>query len=131
MASKAREGCQPVRLTSSLPGLPKDAPIGHVSRGEQKAQTTSQQSPGTASACKGLIDQGSCVKADRDFSRSSRGNDNRHILYFDAQIDDFFRLRDSRFWEFNYASEAHDFLNRGSERCWLVGWLSFLFCWCD
>ena len=97
MASKAREGCQPVRQTSSLPGLSTDGPVGHVSRGEQKARTTSQQSPGTASACEGLTEQGSCdrvprnngVKTDRGFSRTPRGNDSRHILYFDAQIGNF------------------------------------------
>ena len=62
--------------------------VGHVSRGEQKAQTASQQSPGTASACEGLIELGSCsrvprnngVKADRVFSRTPRGNDNRHLV---------------------------------------------------
>ena len=86
MASKAREGCQPVRQTSSLPGLPTDASVGHVSRGEQKAHNTSQQSPGTTSACEGLIEQGICVKAERDFSRTPRGNDNRPVLYLEAQI---------------------------------------------
>ena len=126
MASKAREGCQPVRQTSSLPGLPTDASVGHVSRGEQKAHNTSQQSPGTTSACEGLIEQGICVKAERDFSRTPRGNDNRPVLYLEAQIGNFFGLRDRGFWEFNYASEAHDCWNRGSKGCWLVGWLSFL-----
>ena len=76
MASNAREGCQPVRQTSPLPGPPTDGSVGHVSRGEQKAQTASQQCPGTtASACEGLIEQGNCdrvprnngVEADRDF----------------------------------------------------------------
>ena len=88
VASKAREGCQPVRQTSSLPGPPTDGSVGHVSRGEQKAQTASQQSPGTASACEGLFEQGSCdcvprnngVEAGRDFSRMPRGNDNRHLV---------------------------------------------------
>ena len=88
IASKAREGCQPVRQTSSLPGPPTDGSVGHVSRGKQKAQIASQQSPGTARACEGLIEQGSCdrvprnngVKADRDFSRMPRGNDNRHLV---------------------------------------------------
>ena len=65
MASEAREGCQPVRQTSSLPGPPTDGSVGHVSRGEQKSQTASQQSPGTASACVTTTD----------------------ILYFDAQIN--------------------------------------------
>ena len=89
MASQAREGCQPVPQTSYLPGPPTDGSVGHVSRGEQKAQTTSKQSPGTASACQGLIEQGSCdrvprnngVEADRDFSRMSRGADNRHLVH--------------------------------------------------
>ena len=89
MASKAREGCQPVRQTSSLPGPPTDGSVGHISRREQKAQTASQQSQGTASAREGLIEQGSCdrvprnndVEADRDFSRMSRGRaDNRHLV---------------------------------------------------
>ena len=89
MASKARrEGCQPVRQTSSLSSSPTDGFIRHVSRGEQKAQTASQQSPGTASACEGLIEQKSCdrvprnngVEADRGFSRMPRGNDNRHLI---------------------------------------------------
>ena len=51
MASNARQGCQPAQQTSSLPGPPTDGSVGHVSRGEQKAQTASQQCPGTASAC--------------------------------------------------------------------------------
>ena len=46
------------------------------------------QSPGTASACEGLIEPGSCdrvprnsgVEAARDFCRMSRGNDNRHLV---------------------------------------------------
>ena len=89
MASKAREGCQPVRQTSSLPGPPTDGSVGHVSRGEQKAQTASQQSPGTASACEGLIEQGSCdraprnnngVEAGRGFSCMPGGDDNRHLV---------------------------------------------------
>ena len=89
MASNAREGCQPVRQTSSLPGPLADGSVGHVSRAEQKAQTASQQCPGTASACEGLIEQGSCdcvprndgVEADRGFSRMPRGNDNRHSVH--------------------------------------------------
>ena len=88
MASEAREGCQPVRQTGSLPGPLADGSVGHVSRGEQKAQTASQQSPGTASACEGLLEQGSCdrvprnngVEAGRGFSRISRGNDSRHVV---------------------------------------------------
>ena len=90
MASKAHEGCQPDRQTSSVPGPPADGSVGHVSRGEKKAQTASQQSPGTASACEGLIEQGSCcdrvprnnggVEADRGFSRMPSGNDNRHLV---------------------------------------------------
>ena len=94
MASNAREGCQPVWQTSSLPGPPTDGSVGHVSRGEQKAQTASQQCPGTASACEGLIEQGSCdrvprnngVEADRGFSRMSRGDATTDILYIDALI---------------------------------------------
>ena len=67
MTSKAREGCQPVRKTSSLTGRPSDGSVGHVvSRGEQKAQTASQQSPGTTSACEGLIEQGSCDRVPRN-----------------------------------------------------------------
>ena len=79
MASRAREGCQPVRQTSSLPG-PTDGSIGHVSRDAQKAQTASQQSPCTASVCEGLIELGSCgrvpwnngVEADKGFCRRLR-----------------------------------------------------------
>ena len=67
MASKAREGCQPVRQTSSLPGPPTDGSVGYVvSRCEQKAQTASQQSPGTASACDDLIALGSCDRVPRN-----------------------------------------------------------------
>ena len=61
IASKAREGCQPVRETSSLPGLPTDVSVGHVSRGKQKAQLASQQSlqappvPARASLGKGVV----------------------------------------------------------------------------
>ena len=88
MASKAREGCQPVRQTSFLPSPPTDGSVGHVSRGEQKAQTALLQSPGTATACEGLIELGSCdlvlrnngVEADRGFYRMPRGNDNRHLV---------------------------------------------------
>ena len=88
VASKAREDCQPVRQTSSLPGPPTYGSVGHVSHGEQKTQTAPQQSPGTASACEGLIEQGGCdrvpqnnrVEADRDFSRMPRGNDIRHLV---------------------------------------------------
>ena len=61
-----------------------DGSVGQVSRGEQKAQTASQQSPGTDSAWEGLIELGSCdrvsrnngVEADIGFSRTPRGNDN-------------------------------------------------------
>ena len=89
MASNAREGCQPVRQTSSIPGPPTDGSVGRVSRGEQKAQAASQQCPGTASACEGLIEQGSCdrvprnnsVEADRGFSPMPRRNDNRHLVH--------------------------------------------------
>ena len=88
MVSKAREGCQPVWQTSSLPGPPTDRSVGHVSRGEQKAQTASQQSPGTASACECLIEQVSCDRVSRSngveakrFARMSRGTDNRHLVH--------------------------------------------------
>ena len=89
MASKAREGCQPVRQTSSLPGpRSTDGSVGHVSRGEQKAQPASQQSLGTVSACEGLIEQGSRdrvprnsdVEDDRGFPRMPRGNDNIRLV---------------------------------------------------
>ena len=88
VASKARKGCQPVRQTSSLPGPPTDGSVGHISRGEQKAQTASQEPPGTASACEGLIEQGSYdrvprnndVEAGRGFSRMPRGNDNIYLV---------------------------------------------------
>ena len=89
MASRAREGCQPVRQTSSLPG-PTDGSVGHFSRGAQKVHTASQQSPGTARVCEGLIQLlvGSCdreprdngVEAEKGFSRRSRSNDNGHIV---------------------------------------------------
>ena len=89
MASRAREGCQPVRQ-SSLPGPTEDESVRHVSRGEQKAQTASQMSPGTASACEGLIELGNCdrvprnngVEADKRFFSYAGGT--RDILYFDA-----------------------------------------------
>ena len=62
IASKGREGCQPVRQTSSLSGPPTDGFVGHVSRGEQKAQTASQLSslqaspvPARASLSKGVV----------------------------------------------------------------------------
>ena len=89
MASKAREGRQPVRQTSSLPGpRTTDGPVGHVSRGEQKAQPASQQSPGPASGCESPIEQRSRdrvprnngVEADRGFCRMPRGNDNIHLV---------------------------------------------------
>ena len=59
-------------------------------RGEQNAQTASQKSPGTASACEGLVELGSCdrvrrnnsVEADKRFSRMPEVT--RDILYFDA-----------------------------------------------
>ena len=76
----SRKGCQPVRQTSSLPGPSTDGSVGHVSRGKQQAQTASQQSPGAASACEGLIEQESRdrvpwsngVEADRFFSYAER-----------------------------------------------------------
>ena len=54
------------------------------------------------------------VEADRGFSRMPRGNDNRYnILYFDAQIGDFLKLRDNRgFWEFIETGVL-----------WVAGWL--------
>ena len=64
---------------SSLPGPPtetEDESVGHVSRGEQKAQTASQKSPGTASACEGLIELGNCDGVPRNSLYT------RDILYF-------------------------------------------------
>ena len=90
MESRAREGCQPVRQ-SSLPGPPtEDESVGHVSRGEQKAQTASQKSPGPASACEGFIELRNCdrvprnngVEADKRFFSYAGGT--RDILYLDA-----------------------------------------------
>ena len=63
--------------------------VGHVSRGAQKAKTTSEQSPRTASVCMGLIKLGSfdCVprnndgvEADKRFSRRPRSYDNEHLV---------------------------------------------------
>ena len=55
------------RQFSCLPGPPtEDGSVGHVSRGEQKAQTASQNSPGTVSACEGLIDLGCCDRLPRN-----------------------------------------------------------------
>ena len=54
---------------SSCPA--EDESVGHVSRGEQKAQTAPQKSPGTASACEGLIELGNCDRVPRD--RLTRG----------------------------------------------------------
>ena len=86
MASRAREGCQPVRQTSYLGST--DGSVGHVSRGAQHAQTASKHSPGTASVCKGLIELGSCdrvpqnigVEADKGFFRRPRSNDSGHLV---------------------------------------------------
>ena len=73
---------------SSLFGPPTDGSVGHVSRGAQKAQTASQQSPGAASACEGLIELGSCdrvprnnVEGDKDFSRRPRSKDNSFDIF--------------------------------------------------
>ena len=52
---------------SYLPGPPtEEESIEHVSRGEQKAQTASQKSPGTASACEGLFELGNCDRVHRN-----------------------------------------------------------------
>ena len=62
---------------SSPPGSPtEDESVGHVSRGEQKAQTASQKSPGTASACEGLIELGNCDRVPRNSVYT------RDILYY-------------------------------------------------
>ena len=54
-------------VDSSLPGRPtEDESVGHVSRGEQKAQTASHKSPGTASASEGLIELGNCDRVPRN-----------------------------------------------------------------
>ena len=74
---------------SSLPGPPtEDESVGHVSHGEQKAQTASQKSPGTASACEGLIELGNCyrvprnngVEADKRFFSYAGGNKRHFVL---------------------------------------------------
>ena len=63
--------------SSSLPGSPtEDESVGHVSRGEQKAQTASQKSPGTASACEGLLALGNCDRVPRNSVYT------RDILYY-------------------------------------------------
>ena len=57
-------------------------------RGEQKAQTASQKSPGTASACEGLIGLGNCdrvprnngVEADKRFFSYAGGNKRHFVL---------------------------------------------------
>ena len=59
-----------------------------VSRGEQKAQTASQKSSGTASAFEGLIELGSCdrvprnnsVEADKRFFSYAGGNKKHFVL---------------------------------------------------
>ena len=90
----AREVCQPVRQTSSLPG-PTDGSVGHVSRGAQKAQIAFQQSPDTASVCEGLVELGSCdrvprnnrVEADKRFRcLLGRGITTTDIFYFDVYM---------------------------------------------
>ena len=74
-----------------FPGPPiEDGSVGHVSRGEQKAQTASQKSPGIAGACEGLIELGSCnrvprnngVEADKRFFSYAGGN--KILFVFDA-----------------------------------------------
>ena len=67
----------------------EDESVGHVSRGERKAQTASYlwKSPGTASACEGLIELGNCervprengVEADKRFF-SYAGGHKRHFV---------------------------------------------------
>ena len=54
------------RQFSSWSSYLEDESDGHVSRGEQKAQTASQKSPGTASACEGLIELGICDRVPRN-----------------------------------------------------------------
>ena len=68
MTSRAREGCQPIRQTVLFLVLlhTEDESVGHVSHGEQKAQTASQKSPGTAGACEGLIELGNCDRVPRN-----------------------------------------------------------------
>ena len=66
MASRAREGCQPVRQTDIFLVLLQKMSPSDVPRGEQKAQTASQKSPGTASACEGLIGLGNCDRVPRN-----------------------------------------------------------------
>ena len=89
IASRAREGCQPVRQTVLFFGPPtEDESVGHVSRGEQKAQTASQMSPGTASACEGLIElenwdrvpRNNGVEADKRFFSYAGGNKRHFVL---------------------------------------------------
>ena len=66
----------------------EDGSVGHVSRGEQIAQTAFQKSPGTASACEGLIELGSCdhvrrnngVEADKRFFSCAGGNKRHFVL---------------------------------------------------
>ena len=92
MASNAREGCQPVRQTSSLPVTPTDGSVGYVSRGEKIAQTASQQCPGTASACKGLIEQEGCDRVPRNNGVEAdnflvcREVTTTDVLYFNPQM---------------------------------------------
>ena len=90
MASRAREGCQPVRQTVLFLVLLQKmhGSVGHLSRGGKEAQTASQKSPGTASACEGLIELGSCdrvprnngVEADKRFFSYAGGNEIHFIL---------------------------------------------------
>ena len=66
----------------------RNSSVGHVSRGEQKAQAASQKSPGTASACEGLIELESCdrvprnngVEADNIFFLYAGGNKRHFVL---------------------------------------------------
>ena len=77
------------QFSSFLLGPPtEDESVGHVSRGEQKVQTASQKSPGTASAREGLIELGSCdrvprnngVEADKKRFFSYAGGNKRHFV---------------------------------------------------
>ena len=77
------------RQFSSWFSSTEDGSVGHVSRGEQKAQTASQKSPwGIASACGGLIELGSCdrvprndgVEADKRFFSYAAGNKRHTVL---------------------------------------------------
>ena len=75
MASKAREACQSVRQTSSLP-RPTDRSVGHVSRGAQNAQRTPQQSQGTGSGFEAVVEVKDCSGVDGEKGISPRPRKN-------------------------------------------------------